>query len=92
MPPTNYQTPPRELVRPTVNIPVLDWWKGHYEKAFVALNPFYRLPIPKSMGGSNTTQVDGRTYVASVLRGGMYDVEHGFDFDDYAKLHAETVS
>lgn len=89
--PTNYKSPPRELVRPSVKIPVLDWWKGHCERAFIALNPFYRLPATQDIGNSKTTQVGSRTYVASDLRGGGYDAEYDFDFFDYSKRHAETV-
>jgi hypothetical protein len=91
MRPTKLKSPPRELVRPPPRIPILDWWKGHYEQAFIALNPFYRLPATQDIGNSKTTIVNGRTYVASKFRrSGDFD-EFEFDFFDYSKRHGETV-
>ena len=35
---------------PPLEIPVLAWWAGVYPHAFVAPNPFYRLPLPGAPG------------------------------------------
>lgn len=31
------------LHHPSHKVPILDWWAGHFDTVFVALNPFYRL-------------------------------------------------
>ena len=36
--------PPRHLQEPPLATPILEWWAGCYDHAFVVLNPFFRVP------------------------------------------------
>ncbi|SFI89292.1 hypothetical protein [Albimonas pacifica] len=42
--------PERARQAPPVDVPVLTWWASIYPHAFVAPNPFYRLPLPGAFG------------------------------------------
>lgn len=36
--------PPRRLLMPPVERPILDWWADDYDHVFIAFNPFFRVP------------------------------------------------
>ncbi len=53
----------REIAHPPTSVPVLKCWKGHYDKVFVALHPFFRVPCVEELAGANSVLVDGKKYV-----------------------------
>ncbi len=55
-------TVPRAIEHPSCRVPVLSWWRGVYDHVFIALHPFYRVPIkgaPPESGRPKLENTDG---------------------------------
>ncbi len=87
---TNFKEVPRAVASPSHKIPILEWWEGFYDKVFIALNPFFRLPSTDEIPVSSVMLANGLSYISSKEAG--TDNNCGVDYDDYAKAHGEMVS
>jgi len=70
----------RQISHPDVKIPIKTWYKDHYEHAFLALYPFYRII------SENPMRLQDAPY-EHLLR---WD-ERPDDFDEIMKLRGETI-
>ncbi len=54
---------PRAIAHPSPRVPILSWWRGIYERVYVAPHPFYRMPMEASAerGSSSDEDMDGWT-------------------------------
>ncbi|MEP3635928.1 MAG: hypothetical protein ABJN14_01535 [Paracoccaceae bacterium] len=70
----------RQIAHPDVKTPIKTWYKGHYEHAFLALYPFYRIISANPMRSQDAPY-------ERILR---WD-ERPDDFGEIMKLRGETI-
>ncbi|MDJ0931170.1 hypothetical protein [Breoghania sp.] len=70
---------PREIVCPDRDAPMLDWWKGIYDRVFIAFHPCFRIASEADGDGTGREFCHGE---------GWFDE----DFDDVAKARGVPVS
>jgi hypothetical protein len=71
----------RHIAYPDIDIPIKQWWAGHYDHVFIAPSPFFRLR------SANRDETSDAQYDPV-----MYYADRPDDFDDQVKRFGEPIA